>query len=98
MITNIPHVIGVDIGTTSTKAVVFDVDGKVKGHQTVDYPLYTPAPGVAEQDPQEIFAASLGAIRGAIAAAGVAAGDLRAVGFSAAMHSVIAVDAEGRPL
>ncbi|MFO1153692.1 MAG: gluconokinase [Rhodospirillales bacterium] len=98
MTTNIAHVIGVDIGTTSTKAVVFDVDGKVKGHKTVDYPLYTPGPGVAEQDPREIFAATLGAIRGAVAAAGVTAADVRAVGFSAAMHSVIAVDAEGRPL
>jgi gluconokinase len=98
MITNIPHVIGVDIGTTSTKAVVFDVDGKVKGHKTAGYPLHTPAPGVAEQDPQEIFAATLAAIRGAVAAAGEAAGDIRSVGFSAAMHSLIAVDADGRPL
>ncbi|MFO1128648.1 MAG: gluconokinase [Rhodospirillales bacterium] len=98
MSTELPHVIGVDIGTTSTKAVVFDLDGKVKGHTTVDYALHTPAPGVAEQDPEEIFAATLGAIRGAVAAAGVAAADLRAVGFSAAMHSVIAVDAHGRPL
>ena len=56
MLTNVPHVVGVDIGTTSTKAVVFDIEGKVKGHQTAYYPLRTPAPGVAEQDPDEIFA------------------------------------------
>jgi gluconokinase len=98
MITNLPHVIGVDIGTTSTKAVVFDVEGKVNGHHTVGYPLRTPAPGVAEQDPEEIFAAVLAAIRGAVHAAGPATGSIKSVGFSAAMHSVIAVDAGGRPL
>lgn len=90
--------IGVDIGTTSTKAVVFDTAGKVAGHQTVGYPLHTPAPGVAEQDPDEIYAAVLASIHGAVAAAGVAAECIRCVGFASAMHSLIAVDADGRPL
>jgi len=98
MRTNLPHVIGADIGTTSTKAVVFDLEGKVKGHHTAYYPLLTPAPGVAEQDPDEIFAATLAAIRGAVRAAGLAPADIKGVGFSAAMHSVIAVDDDGRPL
>ena len=45
-------VVGVDIGTSSTKAVVFDGEGKVRGHHAVGYPLHTPIPGVAEQDPE----------------------------------------------
>lgn len=92
------HALGVDIGTTGTKAVVFDPGGGVKGHHTVDYPLLMPAPGAAEQDPEEIFAAVLAAMRGAVHASGVAAGDIACVGFSAAMHSLIAVDADGKPL
>jgi len=98
MPSNLPHVVGVDIGTTSTKAVVFDLEGKVKGHHTAYYPLLTPAPGVAEQDPDEIFRATLDAIRGGVLAAGVPPADIKGVGFSAAMHSVIAVDDAGRPL
>lgn len=99
MITNLAHVIGVDIGTTSTKAVVFDVEGKVKGHHTSGYPLHTPAPGVAEQDPEVIFAATLAAIRGAVRSAGATTAEtIKSVGFSAAMHSIIAVDGDGRPL
>lgn len=98
MSTNAPYVIGVDIGTTSTKAVVYDTGGKVVGHHTVGYPLLTPKPGVAEQDPDEIHAAVLAAIRGAVRAADVAPGRIRCVGFSAAMHSVIAVDGAGDPL
>ena len=69
MIASNACVIGVDIGTTSTKAVVFDVTGKVEGHHNVDYPLITSAPGVAEQDPDEIYAAVLAAIRAAVQAA-----------------------------
>jgi molecular chaperone DnaK (HSP70) len=53
MIDETSYVVGVDIGTTSTKAVVFNREGKVEGHATVGYPLHTPAPGVAEQDPDE---------------------------------------------
>lgn len=55
-------VVGVDIGTSSTKAVVFDGEGKVRGHHAVGYPLHTPIPGVAEQDPEEIYAACIVAI------------------------------------
>ena len=92
------YIVGVDIGTTSTKAVVFNGDGKVEAHDTAGYPLLTPAPGVAEQDPQEIYAAVLSAIRAAIRASGRATTRIRCVGFSAAMHSLIAVDSEGRPM
>lgn len=98
MTNHAPCVVGVDIGTTSTKAVVFDAAGKVLGHQTAGYPLLTPAPGMAEQNPDEIYAAALVAIAGAVRAASVAPGRLRCVGFSAAMHSLIAVDAAGKPL
>jgi len=94
--------IGVDIGTTSTKVVVFAADrrrrGQVLGQHAVEYPLETPVPGAAEQDPELIFQAVVGAIHGAVAAAQVAGRDVACVAFSAAMHSLIAVDAHDRPL
>src|SRR5258706_12909574 len=92
------HVIGVDIGTTSTKAVVFDTGGKSVAQYAVEYPLLTPTPGAAEQDPEEIFRAVLRAIRESVRAAHLAPKEVLAVSFSAAMHSVIAVDARGAPL
>jgi gluconokinase len=91
-------VVGVDIGTSSTKAVVFDGDGKVKGRHTVGYPLQTPELGVAEEDPDQIYAAVLTAIRGTIRDAGIPPERIRCVGFSAAMHSLIAVSRDGIPL
>ena len=94
--------IGVDIGTTSTKAVVFATNGKhrgrVLGDHAVEYPLDTPVPGAAEQDPDLIHRAVVVAIRGAVDAAKVRGQDVACVSFSAAMHSVIAVDADDRPL
>ncbi|MDS4041986.1 MAG: gluconokinase [Candidatus Competibacter sp.] len=92
------QVIGVDIGTTSTKAVVFDTDGRVVAHHAVEYPLLTPTPAAAEQDPDEIYRAVLAAIREAVRKACGAPADVVGVAFSAAMHSVIAVDADGSPL
>ena len=91
-------VIGVDIGTTSTKAVVFDTAGQVIAHHAVEYPLLTPTPAAAEQDPEEIHRAVLTAIREAVRKAGAAPADVVGVAFSAAMHSVIAVGADHRPL
>lgn len=90
--------VGVDIGTTSTKAVVYDASGAVAGHHTAGYALHTPAPLIAEQDPDEIFTATLTAIGRAIAGADAGSGRIAAVSFSAAMHSLIAVDEAGRPL
>jgi gluconokinase len=57
------YMLGVDIGTTSTKAVLFDADGHVVAHRTVGYPLLTPTPATAEQDPEEIYRAVLAANR-----------------------------------
>ena len=90
--------VGVDIGTTSVKAVVYDPTGRVAGYHSIGYPLHAPAPSIAEQDPEEIYSATVGAVAGAVAASGAGPGAIAGVSFSAAMHSVIAVDADGRPL
>ncbi len=92
------YVIGLDIGTTSTKAVVYAADGGMKGIGNVSYSLFVPRPAWAEQDPQVIFAAVIAAMRDAILASAVEPSRIAAIGFSTAMHSMIAVDAAGAPL
>jgi len=49
--------LGIDIGTTSTKAVLFSEKGQVIAQENIGYPLYTPDISTAEQDPEEIFSA-----------------------------------------
>ncbi|RIX52805.1 gluconokinase [Paenibacillus nanensis] len=90
------YMIGVDIGTTSTKSVLFNKKGAPIANHTIEYPLFSPKPDVAEQDPDEIFRAVVGTIKHVAPAA--EDGKLLCVSFSSAMHSVIAVDSEGHPL
>ncbi|WP_163527728.1 gluconokinase [Halobacillus ihumii] len=92
---NEQYYLGVDIGTTSTKAVLFNKKGDIKTQHTVNYPLHTPNPLVAEQDPAEIFEAVLDTIREAINKGGISRSQLQFISFSSAMHSLIAVDKDG---
>ncbi len=90
--------LGVDIGTSSTKAVVFTLDGKVVAGHAIEYPLLCTVPGMAEQRPEEIYQAVLKSIAGAVSNAKISARNIVLVSFSAAMHSVLAVDIDGQPL
>ncbi|MFS0783286.1 gluconokinase [Bacillus sp. 1P06AnD] len=92
------YVIGVDMGSTSTKAVVYTEAGKVAGSAAVGYPMYSPTPDIAEEDPDVIFAAVLTTVEDALKSSGAAPEDILCVSFSSAMHSVIAVDKKGEPL
>jgi gluconokinase len=88
-------VIGIDIGTTSTKAVAYDSRGLPGASSSVSYPLHDPAPDQAEQDPDEI----LGAVYETVAHV-VARVDrpIRGMSFSSAMHSLLGLDPTGTPL
>ncbi|WP_225048443.1 gluconokinase [Lacticaseibacillus kribbianus] len=89
-------IVGVDIGTTSTKVVAFDKTGAVVAQAGGGYPLDRTEPGAATQDPRLILAAVQNGLRQV--AAQVGATNIAAVGFSAAMHSLILLDADGQPL
>lgn len=90
--------IGVDIGTTSTKAVLFEDNGKVIAQANEGYPLFTPKSSIAEQDPDQIFQAVIQTVKQVVAQTAVRPEQLLFLSFSSAMHSIIAVDADGKPL
>jgi gluconokinase len=92
------YFIGVDVGTTSTKAIVFSVTGTIQGIANQGYPLLVPQPGWAEQDPEVIFATVLQTMRQAIAQSGIDPQAIAAVGFGAAMHTLIVLDANHQRL
>ncbi|GGG45312.1 gluconate kinase [Kocuria dechangensis] len=91
-----PVVVGVDIGTTATKAVAFTRAGEQVACRSAGYPLEEPLPGRAEQDPRLILAAVLETVRGVVEEVG--AGRVAGLSFSAAMHSLLGLDAAGEPL
>jgi gluconokinase len=92
------YFLGVDIGTTSTKAIIFSTTGAIKGKGNQEYPLLAPQSGWAEQEPDVIFKAVVAAIQEAIAQSGLTKTQIAAISFSGAMHSVIAVNEKGYPL
>ncbi|MFD2655858.1 gluconokinase [Gracilibacillus thailandensis] len=90
--------IGVDIGTTSTKAVVFNNNGEALSRASVEYPLHTPKPEVAAQNPEEIFQAVLTTIKESMKEAKIAGNNVQFISFSSAMHSLMVVNHNGEPL
>ncbi|WP_185819910.1 gluconokinase [Salibacterium salarium] len=91
-------VIGIDIGTTSAKVVIFRPNGSVITEAESSYPVLEPQPGHMEQDPHEIEQALIDALHEAIADSGLSASSIQAAGISSAMHSLICVDESLTPL
>jgi gluconokinase len=91
-------VVGVDIGTTSAKAVAFTAGGSAVGSGQVGYPLLSPKPSYAEQDADQVREAATAAAAEAVREATAAGHRVAGLAFSAAMHSLIGLDATGRPV
>ena len=92
-------VVGVDIGTTATKAVAYRADGTdraVAGHGEAPHRLEEPEPGAAVQDPEALYEAVGDAVRDAVADLDPAR--VAAISFSSAMHGLLATDAGGDPV
>ncbi len=89
------YVIGIDIGTGSTKALAIDGRGKTISTSQIHYPTSTPSADHCEQDPEIVWSAFVQAIRSIVKSIGKNPG---AIILSSAMHSVIPVDREGRAL
>lgn len=92
------YILGIDIGTTSTKAVLFTASGEVVDQHAIEYPLLSPQPEIQEQDPNEIFEAVTESVRLVVNRNQDCRSGLVGLSFSAAMHSLIAVDRQGQPL
>lgn len=91
-------IIGVDIGTTSTKAVLFNTKGNVLASHSIGYPLLSSQPSWAEQNPDTILNAFIESISNVIQKKGVNSKSIVGIGMSTAMHSLIAIDKNGKPL
>lgn len=88
------QILTVDIGTTSTKVVLYDQTGQVVASANHGYPLYQDQPGMAEEDPADIYQAVIADIQEVAQFQDSIAG----ISFSAAMHSLILLDDQYHPL
>ena len=95
--TSYETILGLDIGTTSTKAILFDLQGRELAQAQESYPLQTPRPGWVEQDPEDVWRALLSVLRD-IAAQTPANYRVRGLAMAAQSGSVIPADANGDPV
>ena len=91
--------LGMDVGTGGTRAVLVNQQGQVIASAASEHaPFRSPHPGWAEQDPEDWWRAAQEAIRGVLAASGVATSGIGAIGLTGQMHGAVMLDANGHVL
>jgi xylulokinase len=84
--------VGLDVGTTGVKAVAISRSGEVTARAEEEYPLSTPRPGWAEQEPEDWWRATKAAL------AALQLDEVAGIGLSGQMHGLVCLGADGRPL
>lgn len=92
-----PYFLGVDVGTGSARAGVFDEVGILKGTFAHDIPAFRPRPGYVQQSSADIWTAVSTAIRGAVNAADIGGAEVAGIGFDATC-SLVVTDAASSPV
>jgi xylulokinase len=87
------HVLGIDVSTTATKAVLVDGTGAVVGIGSAEYAYDVPQPLWSEQDPELWWTGAIVAIGSVLASTGVPADDIEAIGLTGQMHGAVLLDA-----
>jgi len=90
--------LGIDVGTSATKALLCDGAGKILATASVEYPVYAPRPGWSEQEPADWWKATVASIRAVCRRARKKASQITGVGLSGQMHGSVFVDRAGRSL
>ena len=92
------YLLGLDAGNTVIKAVLFDTSGRQVAAHGVDGATHQPAPGMFERSLPELWENARAAISGCIAAAGIDARDIMAIGVAGHGNGLYLLDREGAPL
>jgi xylulokinase len=92
------YLIGVDLGTSSTKAALYQIDGKLISEASVEVPLYYPKPGVVEQENEDFYASAAQTVRTCIETSGINPKEVAALAFDSQMAGVGMVDEEYQPV
>jgi len=90
--------IGLDLGTSSTKTVAMSADGQVLARASREYPIRTPRAGWAEQDPQWWWQAAVEAIQQVLREGLIDPSVVRGISFSGQMHGTVLLGEDLAPL
>jgi glycerol kinase len=93
------HIVAIDQGTTSSRAIVFDAGLRVVAMAQREFPQHYPASGWVEHDPEDLWRTTLSTLREAVAKAGLAPKDIAAIGITNQRETTILWDKKtGEPL
>lgn len=92
------YLMGIDLGTSGIKTVLFDTKGTTIASSTKEYPLYQPANGWVEQDPNQWWDACVLSIQQVLKDSSINPADIAGIGFSGQMHGLVLLDKEGNVL
>ncbi|HCC71249.1 MAG TPA: glycerol kinase, partial [Bacteroidales bacterium] len=96
---NPKYILALDQGTTSSRAILFDKDGKIVSQARKEFRQIYPAPGLVEHDPFEIWSSQMSVISEVIAQAGIESRDILALGITNQRETVILWDKKtGKPV
>jgi xylulokinase len=95
---NMGILLGIDIGTSATKALLCDGKGKVLATASVEYPIYTPKPGWSEQDPRDWWKATITSTKAVCKKAKVKPSQITGIGLSGQMHGSVFLADGTKPL
>jgi len=90
--------IGIDIGTSNTKILIIDDSGKLVAKASGGYPISSPRPGYAEQDPEWWWYAVKASIKEALKSSPVDPSEISAIGLSGQMHGTVLLGKDCIPL
>lgn len=93
-----PHLLGIDIGTSGTKTLVCNEEGKVLATAMAEHPISSPRPGWSEQDPRDWWDATCKATRAVLKNAKLKPGDVGGIGLSGQMHGSVFLGDRPEPL
>src|SRR5262245_25112018 len=88
--------LGSDIGTSGTKTLAIDEQGKILAKASQEYPCYHPQPLWSEQDPEDWWRATVATIQAVVSKAQLKAADVKAIGLSGQMHGSVFLDKKGQ--
>jgi xylulokinase len=91
------YLIGVDLGTSATKAALFDTDGMLVAESSVEVPIYYPAPGVVEQENDDFYTTAAHTVRTCIQQSGIDPRQVAAIAFDSQMAGIGSIDEDFRP-
>lgn len=89
------YLIGIDVGTSATKTVLFDKKGNIIASASREYPLYQPHNGWAEQKPEDWRDAVIATVEEVVKKSGAGKDEVKGIGISGQMHGLVMLDEAG---